>query len=302
MAVISITATGLGPELVAGIPQLVGLSTNIPALVFYTLDGSEPDSESPVYVSPIEMPGCSTRLRVLAVSGPDRGALDITFYVDALPEFLVSPRGGSAVYADAYDVVNAVEDGYGPDAHGVLDVVVRGTDDELIDYDFRQSPSDRFGNPPGLLISIGFPDAEAFSREKRLGVDFEPSSPNNQNVFFNPRSLYITIDARDGYGDQVQDGYRILNRTFMSTMDVTRYLGGKIMYEPHPYISGGFVRSFRNPATGVEVFYYFDHNETRWIKSIQRYDPSALPVGVGLQAPGGLPRVIPWIYNKRSMI
>jgi len=74
------------------------------------------------------------------------------------------------------------------------------------------------------------------------------------------------------------------------------------MYEPTPYFSGGHVRTHYNYEKGISVSYYFDHNETRWIKSIQNLDTSKIPRGVGLRIQTGGPLVFKWIYNKRSAI
>jgi hypothetical protein len=87
-------------------------------------------------------------------------------------------------------------------------------------------------------------------------------------------------------------------------MDMTKYLQGKSMYEPQPYISGGHVRTFYTikDGYGLACSYYFDHNETRWIKSIQSFDPASIPEGVGDRRQFGPPLVFKWIYNKRSAI
>lgn len=298
MAVISITATGFGGELLAGIPQFLSLETNVPATIFYTLDGSVPTAASPVYVGAFEMPQeLSVRLRALAISGLDTGTLDVVFGSEPLPVFASKqPRP----VVDAYVDVTAFYDGYSLDGLNAATIPAKGSDEDLSDSLFRFSPTDHLGNPPGVLISIGFPDPRVFAEERQKGISLQASSPNNQNVFFNPRSLYVVIDGRDGYADQVHDGYRIINRPHAGTMDITRYLGGKLLYEPHPYISGGLVRFFEDRKKGIRVSYYFDHNETRWIKSIQRISDS-LPPGVG-RRPASIPFVVKWIQNRRSMI
>ena len=83
---------------------------------------------------------------------------------------------------------------------------------------------------------------------------------------------------------------------------MTKYLRGKLLYEPQPYVSGGHVRTLYNRSTGTAVAYYFDHNETRWIKSIQSFDPNTVPQNIGLRVTSGGPLVFKWIYNKRSAI
>ncbi len=301
MSIITITATGIGPEIVSGIPQFVVLTTNIPSTIFYTLDGSEPSVFSNVYLSTLEMPGdISTRLRVLAISGPDSGTLDITFNMEAFPEYLISSRDGSGIVVDAYDVVNVVLDGYTTDDNNILSIPTKGSDYELKDLDIKYSKTDHLGNPPGTMIRIGYPDPREINEEKHTGISFIASSPNNRNAFFNPKSLYITIDGRDGYDDQAYDGYKLITRPWSGTMDLSKYNGGSLLYEQNPYISGGFVRSFFNKEKGIRVSYYFDHNETRWIKSIQNWTPPITTIGSNPIS--NFPLVFKWIYNRRSMI
>jgi hypothetical protein len=302
MAILTISAESLGPELIAGIPMLVALSTNLPSTIYFTLDGSEPTLTSAVYIQPIQLPTdqISIQLRALAISGSDSGQLDVTYsvdsgIVDATTAYYGDSRGP---IVDAYDVPEDFMDGYGPGDDLVVDEPVRYSDIPIEDLELQYSRTGPEGMGPGTLIAIGFPDTEVMAR-KVGAVDADASSPNNDNVFFNPRSLFITIDGRDGYQDQ---SVFIINRPWAGTMDITKYLGGKSLYEPSPYISGGFVRSFRDWEKGIIVFYYFDHNETRWIKSIQYLDPDKQPANIGNRNQTGGPLVFKWIHNRRSMI
>lgn len=297
MAVIAVTATELGPQLISGIPFMVSLSTNVPATIFYTLDGSQPGMLSPVYISPIIMPTESpVRLRVWALSGSDRGGLDITFRSDSsdTPYFRRIDGYGIGIAVDAYNVIPVLLDGYKPDENLIVDIPTRYSDYELEDLEIQDKKYDLEGTGTKVITTpvIG---------GRGSSIDPTPSSPNNQNVYFNPRSMYITIDGTDGYEDQ---SVYIINRPYGNTMDMTKYLQGKSMYEPQPYISGGHVRTFYTikDGYGLACAYYYDFNETRWIKSIQRFDPNTIPEGVGDRRQFGPPLVFKWIYNKRSAI
>ena len=300
MAVITITATGSTVELISGIPQVVKLTTNVPATIFYTVDGSEPTILSEVYVGPIEMPTTtSVRLRALAISGILSGTLNVLYSTDSSE--LTYPRRtedlGIGVAVDAYGVDSVLTDGYGVDANGNVIIPVRSSDIELDDLAIKFS---RTGLPqisPGTILLLGpVPQSQL---DKASAVDMEASSPNNNNVYFNPRSLYIVIDGRDGYQDQ---SVYPINRPWGSTLNIVKYLQGKTMYEPQPYVSGGHVRTLYNYDTGTSIAYYFDHNETRWIKSIQNFDPTSVPRNIGMRVTTGGPLVFKWIYNKRSAI
>ncbi|MHC4184253.1 MAG: chitobiase/beta-hexosaminidase C-terminal domain-containing protein [Planctomycetota bacterium] len=303
MAVITISATRLGQELISGIPMLVSLDTNVPATIYYTLDGSEPTIYSQIYLNTIIMPTSgTTRLRALAISGQDQGIFDVVYFTDST-ELAYHRRlddYGIGVAVDAYDVENVVVDGYSSDAQGNIIVPSRASDYDLDDLEIKFSETGVGGEGPGTMIRMGPMSLE--QREEMSAVDWSPTTPNDQNAFFNPRSLYITIDGRDGYEDQIVSPHVIINKPLTGTRDSIKYLQGKEMYEPQPYISGGLVRTHYNYETGTAVSYYFDHNETRWVKSIQNFDPQTVPQGVGSRRQTGPPLVFKWVYNKRSMI
>lgn len=292
MAVLTLSARGMGAELVDGIPQYIELNTNVPSTIFYTLDGSEPTIVSRVYLNPIELPfNNSVNLRALAVSGADIAILDLTFKPD-LKELDLPWRTedtGLGVVFDAYNVANQALDGYISDESNNIDVPARFSDLPINQLDL--SPKSLFEHQ--RLISIGF------TGDPRP-IEFKQDSPNNNNVFFNPRALCIVVDGRDGYDDQVYDGYRMINRPYGSTTDTLRYSNGKMLYNKNPYITGGFVRTFYSKENRLSVSYYFDHNETRWIKSIQRFDPDQIPSESNLQRVYGRPFVYKWITNKQN--
>jgi len=302
MAVISISATELGSQLIAGIPMLVSLETNVPATIFYTLDGSVPTTLSSVYIEPILLPTTSTvRLRARAISGSDTGYFDITYSTDT-SNMVIARRlegYGAGIVVDAYNVEDVLNDGYSPDIHGNVVIPSRPSDYELQDLEIKYSRTGIGGEGPGTLLMMGIPPVEQL--EEASAVDWTPTTPNDNNAFFNPKSLYIIIDGRDGYEDQIVSPHVIVNRPWAGTRNSIKYLQGKEMFEPQPYISGGHVRTHYNYDEGIAVSYYFDHNETRWIKSIQSFDPTTVP-NVGSRRQTGGPLVFKWIFNKRSMI
>lgn len=302
MGIITITAIQQGPFLISGVPNNVILNTNVPAIIYFTLDGSQPTIFSEVYLSPINIPTTgSVRLRALAISGSDSGRLDITFSTDssdlAIPPRRLPHDGGAGVVVDAYGVDPVVLDGYKPNNIGDVIVPVRYADKPLKCYDIKFSRTGPDGYGLGTLIQLGPVPEE--QREEASSIDPEPSSPNEDNVFFNPRSLYIVMDGRDGYGDE---SVYPINRPWGSSVDVVKYLQGRELIGSRPYVSGGFVKTFYNPDKSMAVSYYLDMNEQRWIKSIQNYDVSAVPQRIGDRRQAGQPLVFRWIYNKRSVI
>lgn len=299
MAIITISLKSLGPYFISGIPRQIELSTNVPSLIFYTLDDSEPSLSSLVYLDPIDLPTENTvRVRVLAISGSDTGILDVTFGPDNSKLFY--PRrnitGSLGIAIDAYGVEPVVIDGYGVNDYNIVDNPVRRSDYPLEDLEIRYSTTGPDGYGPGTMITLGAYPAEFWQDN---AVSEEASSPNHMNVFFNPRSLYIVIDGRDGYDDE---SVYPINRPWGGTLNPVKYLQGKQFFDPAPFVSGGFVRSFINYNTGVIILYYYDNVETRWIKSIQSFDTSTVPRRIGDRTQTGGPLVVPWIYNRRSMI
>jgi len=301
MAVITITAIQQGPFFISGIPNNVILTTNVPATIFFTLDGTEPNLFSQIYLAPIDLPTTGTvRLRVLAVSGADTGRLSVVYSTDSSE--LSAPRrlpadGGASVVVDAYGVDPVVLDGYKPDDIGEVIIPARYADKLLKCYEIKCSRTGPDGYGPGTCVTLGPVPAE--QRELASAVDPEASSPNDDNVFFNPRSLYIVLDGRDGYGDE---SVYPINRPWGSSVDVVKYLQGRELLGSSPYISGSHLRTFYNPDKGIAVAYYLDMNEQRWIKSIQNYDPTQVPQALGDRRQTGQPLVFRWVYNRRSMI
>ena len=296
MAIITISLTGIGPYFLYGVPRQVELETNIPAIMFYTLDGSEPSFTSPVYISPIDIPTDmnTVRLRVLAVSGPDTGVLDVSFG-SGVPNTVKTRRVQPGKIIDAYGVEPVLIDGYGLDAYGKTTVIVRESDYALQDLDVQYSRTGPDGIGPGTMITLG-PYPPEFWEDHAIST--VESSPNKKNVFFNPKSLYVVIDGRDGYEDEAI--YEI-NSPHGSMVDDAHYMNGKNFYNPYPLVSGGLVRQFINYETGTIAFYYHDNLANKWIKSIQKIDLKKVPQRIGEMRYTGTFKVIPWIYNKRSI-
>jgi hypothetical protein len=302
MGVIIITAIQQGPFLISGIPNNIILTTNVPSTIFFTLDGSEPNMFSQVYLEPITLPTTGTiRLRALAISGPHSGKLDVTYSTDstdlAIPPRRLPSEGGAGVVVDAYGVDPRVLDGYKPNDAGDVIIPARYADKLLKCYDIKYSRVGPDGYGPGTLVWLGpIPEEQ---REEASPVDPEPSSPNDDNVYFNPRSLYIVMDGRDGYEDQ---SVYPINRPWGSSLDVVKYLQGRELLGSSPYVSGSHIKTFYNPDKGIAVAYYLDMNEQRWIKSIQNYNPENVPQRIGDRRQTGQPLVFRWVYNKRSVI
>ena len=304
MAVITISAIELGPELVAGIPRYIALETNVPATIYYTVDGTEPTVLSSVYVDPIILPdnSCNAHLIAMAISGADLGYLSLSFGADTT--FITRARRiegyGAGIVVDAYGVDWVVYDGYSLNSQDEAIVPARFSDYELDQLETKYSKTGPDGLGPGTFPWLGPIPEKIIEEYSPIGP--EESSPNNQNVYFDPKALYIVIDGtmKDGYTDQAVFP---INRPYGGTMNPATYLNGQLMYSPEPFISGGLVRSFVNYDTGIMTSYYYDNCDCRWIKSIQKFIKNdVVPNQIGSRRQSGPPLVFKWIWSNRTFI
>lgn len=102
MAVISVTITQSSEQVVAGIPKTVSISTNIPATIFYTLDGTDPNLFSTIYTGPIFLPfnQLLVTLKVLATNGTDSSPIVTEQYMtDMVDSNARLPHSGTTAHA-----------------------------------------------------------------------------------------------------------------------------------------------------------------------------------------------------------
>jgi Chitobiase/beta-hexosaminidase C-terminal domain len=83
MAVICVTVCQSAEQVVSGIPRTVSISTNIPATIFYTLDGTTPTLFSTMYTGPIFLPfdQLLVTLSILATNGTDTSPVVVEQYM-----------------------------------------------------------------------------------------------------------------------------------------------------------------------------------------------------------------------------
>lgn len=102
MAVICVTITQSEEQIVSGIPKTVSITTNIPATIFYTLDGTTPTLFSTIYTGPIYLPANQllVTLSVLATNGVDSSPIVVEQYqTDIVNSNARLPHAGTTAQA-----------------------------------------------------------------------------------------------------------------------------------------------------------------------------------------------------------
>lgn len=297
MAVISITVTTSEEEVVAGIPRTVVLETNIPASIFYTLDGSTPTLFSTIYTGPIFLPTSplSITLKIFATNGLDSSPIVTETYVtnyaegtnarlshastDAQAQVNLSglyPYGNPPIQPNA-PFENPAEAGITVD-NPVLPQIPSGFDGagnptgftnqpyNLENYNIRYSTTDAQGQ---MGYGIGNLPAQ-------VTVENPPPPPDttdrNSNLF-DPRAFVIFQDAST---ENPNDPPHI-NRMHFSLENPERARDGNHLFTAGldaPPVSGSFLRSHYNPRTNQITYYYLDTWTNKWIISTAPYNPN----------------------------
>lgn len=286
-------------QLVSGIPQTVEISTSQEATVYYTLDGTLPTPFSRVYSGPIEMP---TDVGVVVLSA-------IAYYLDEDLNLVPSPILSETYFTDqthldrhrlmffegvVYIFPGGADIPYYYDGDGELVMSIDFPEEEL---DLVVSDRDHQGLPIDVTNAVTYirPE-ESPSLLDETPPDF--SSPNDIAAF-NPEARMLLIDGRDG---AAAEQIKLINGPFMSMRNHLGSFDGIEFFNLHGtnYISGSGTKMLVDRGRRVVVFYYFDSNSCRWVKSIQD-----LPATESLQLSGGYTpaRVVPWLqWGKQSTI
>jgi len=328
MAVISVSVTASEEQIVSGIPRTVAISTNVPASIFYTLDGSTPTLFSSIYTDPIIMPAdkLSVTLKILATDGVDTSSIVAETYVTnlaeatnaRLPHSSTSAEAGTNLAdlypfgtnqiqpnatfqnpADAGITVNNPELASTPTAFDADGYPAAFTNDpfDTTNYSIKYSTTDSLGQTgPGV-------------GNLPASVKIKPTVPapeeSNQNSnTFDPRAFVIFQDAST---ENPNDPPHI-NRMHFSLENNERARDGNHFYTAGldaPPVSGTFLRSHYNPRTNEITYYYLDTWTNRWIISTAPYtstNPTANLSNMALSNKPGAGFVFEWIPFRRRVL
>jgi hypothetical protein len=296
MAVISITISESELHKIAGVPASVTLTTNVPATIFFTLDGTDPTTSSSVVTGPIVLPTIgSVTLKAFATDGVntspiitqsygtttvgDRQPHDkisgITYLGQQGPLFgslatdglgIYDNIGGTTVDAPGVPGIPAGYDGTGTGTPSSQ------TDLPLADYDFIFSETNDIGER-GKGIGTLPANATIVMPDPVEPLSVAKGSNNANSPFFNPRSLVIFQDSREEpYDPNVSQ----INHTFFSLENPERARNGALLFTSAldgnvPF--GSALRSHFNPRENTITYYYRDQNTNRWIISKVPFSP-----------------------------
>lgn len=325
MAVITITITESEQQLLSGIPRFVTISTSIPSTVFYTFDGTDPDTSSFVYTGDeLELPTNQTTLtfKVFATDGTNNSPIITTVYRPNILEGRKShdqvtlndgqntglfstagPEqpsswanfGPNSLIVDKPNVSN-IFDGYDGTATGTA---VGGTDLGLDEYLIKFSETNAIGERGH---GIGTLPAD-------VSVRLEPEKPLSSSAsdnLFNPRALVIFQDSRLPSDPDILQ----TNRQFFAMENAEKVKDGIMLNTTglegaRP--TGSFLRSHFNPKDNTITYYYHDSQALRWIISKEPFTPADPRNNLGRivfpsRGKKGATKVFKWMPFKGSRL
>lgn len=291
MAVISITIIEASEEIVDGIPKTVSLSTNIPATIFYTLDGTTPTTSSSVYVTPIALPTLpAPSLRIFATNGTDSSAIIEKDYGPNISEARLPHAAVVGLNINASNSLGLF--GSNSQAMGTAEYKNPGlTGTTVLAPELTAIPSGHFdaeGNPAALtnepIQSYRIIETEFnHNGERGPGIgtlvpvkvlperdNDVPQESNRAQKLFNPRALVIYQDA----ATEDPTAPPQLNREFFSMEIPEKEKDGTLLYNSGPNTAtstGSFLKSYYNPRDNTITYYYRDSATNRWLISKQPY-------------------------------
>lgn len=322
MAVITLTVVPSETQLISGIPKTITLETNTPAIIFYTLDGSEPTESSTVYTAAITLPTMgAVRLRAFAKSGADQSSeLDITYAPNIMNQkyprskvtfdptqisysFLI---GDASVYLQPATYERTNENSYGladkpqpiGDGYDADGYFPKATyTEEIPMFSQKYSELDVYGQNIGKLPA----------HARVVFVPPPPETTSANSPFFNPKAMVTYID-----GSQETEVLTVLRPYYFDT-DASIYNWGGMMSSSYTndggmLTTGSSLIPQYNPKTNTVTYYYRDSISNRWIVCVQpitreamdaRNVPGAL-LSQGFRGGGGV--VLRWLYFKGTNV
>lgn len=286
---ISLVITESDFEKIAGIPAFIEVETNVPATVFYTLDGTEPTVSSSIYINKITLPTDKSQviLKIFATNGVENSIVFSKIYGSS---FVGIDPGSSIVtnynqyrtgtnYAPFGDMLQDLSPTFGPAAGLIIDKseipntldgynangdFIGSIDQTVPRLDFIYSETDGKGNVGRGIGTVSYSTIR------------EPDPPPDQSAvndkFFNPKAKVIF----QSYTDTENQDISMLNRGSFTLINSEKANNGaQYYYNPGTLqTAGSALRQHFNSKDSTMTYYYFDSASLRWIISKEKYLPT----------------------------
>ena len=286
---VAILLNVIEPPIEYGTATILTLTTNVSAIIFYTLDGSVPTPSSSVYISPITIPTNqpSTTFQAFATNGTDSSPIFSKVYYAPITLDLTGARVPHAqsqildqtptacgsnglnprvLYSqpplgtqDSASATIVDQDGYGSDP---TIYPVREFDQPIPSYSFEYSETNSEGET-SIDNSIGTLPAKT-----KIIFTAPPLEQGELNsATFDPRSLVVFH-----YSNKPNENSDTLFRPYFNAQDFSADMGGasldtRAFGEGASCPSGSLIRQIYNSTKNTITFYYRDTLSNRWIIS-----------------------------------
>jgi hypothetical protein len=267
-------------QIISGIPEYLTVTASEPCVIFYTLDGTEPDTDSEVYVDRLYLTYSrpTVELKLIAFGSNNSSDIISMEWGATIPDYtklMLTGREGINILPEDEEVIDSLAyDSEGNEA--------RETTIPFQDLDMKANTSDRIGQEiPGdsTLPFVNFPIVLRKNSQ-------EVSSTSDAN--FNPSAKLVIIDGYTGFYDQE---IRVINRPHGTMSPTSKFYTDHYHYNSQP--SGDFVNYFYNPKTKKIVLYYREYLDNRWIISSQKVDAASINL-----TPTGNRFVFRWLIDR----
>jgi hypothetical protein len=292
MTVISVSIEESSEQIMSGIPKYLTITTNVTAVIFYTLDGTTPTLFSEIYTGPIYLPTdkLSVIFKVFANDGiTSSSILTETYQTNIIGNTRLAHSGTDAQAGENLPGVypfgtNPLQPTTTFTSSAEVGVTVLNPDLPSTSTGFDGSGNETgFTNEPYNIenYQINYSTRDAIG-QSGLGIGTLPakttinpavSDPEETNQFtatFNPRAFVIFQDfSKATPSDPAQ-----INRQFFTLEDGEKARDGNAYYNSGldaPPVSGSFLRSHYNPKDNTMNYYYLDTWTNKWIISKQQY-------------------------------
>ena len=300
MAVISLSIVESEEEVIKGIPRFITLSTNIHSIIFYTVDGTIPTTNSDIYVGKLQLPTDQLRLtlNILATNGVDSSPIISHVYetTETIKNQRMFPSGTNARPNSVQGLNDPYPYGTPPIMPGQVFVGAAeagfNVNNPLLPqisnaFDAAGNPTDYTNEPLNGVatktLSVIYPERDIHGNPGK-GIGYLPKSqiakpaqvPEQANLsdkLFDPRALVIFQDFTKPSDPDMPVQ---INRQFYDQSDQSNVKYGANYFNSvdTPGPSGTFVKQHYNPTDQTLTYYYFNSKDNRWIISKTAFTPA----------------------------